>query len=226
MARPDLTIACVLWMGAFRGRDYDPDWVRALQRQCARNAPPHRFVCLTNTTVQDVETLPLPDPVGMPGWWSKISLFCPGNGLSGRVLYLDLDCLVTGDLSALANYPCCPGDLVSAPPSFDWLRATGGPSGGPGIVDRVQSSAMLWEAGTVAAPWERWTPAVMSQYRGDQDWIGAVQGRHSVFPGEWFCKLKHCQKGPPPGVKVVASMPWKCREAADRFEWVREVWAA
>ncbi len=89
------TIACVLRSG---GR-YSADWVARLKRGIERHTTvPHRFVCLTDVDVPDVETIALVE--SWPGWWSKIELFRPGL-LTRQTLYLDLDVVIVGDIAPL-----------------------------------------------------------------------------------------------------------------------------
>ena len=99
-----VTVACVLRSG---GR-YDATWAAKLNRGVARHLTiPHRFICLTDmdreVEAEGVEVVTLPD--GWPGWWSKISLWNPQIGLTGPVLYLDLDTVVVGSLDRIAAYP-------------------------------------------------------------------------------------------------------------------------
>jgi hypothetical protein len=101
------TVACVLRTGQ-RVTDMQPyrvEHVTKLRKGVSTHLPtPHRFVCLTDipgdVTAAGVEAITLPAP--WAGWWSKINLFAP-NLLIGPVLYLDLDSLVTGDLTPLVR---------------------------------------------------------------------------------------------------------------------------
>lgn len=93
MAAP--TVACVLRSGGI----YTPDWVRKLKEGVATHlAADHRFVCLSDVDMPDVETVALEQR--WPGWWSKLELFRSGV-FDGPVLYIDLDCLIVGPLDDL-----------------------------------------------------------------------------------------------------------------------------
>lgn len=96
-----LTVACVHKLGCAA---YDRnDYVGALADAVSRNlTTPHRFVCLTDAvSVPDgVERIPLRH--GWRGFWSKLELFRPGL-FDGSVLYLDLDTIVCGDITDIAN---------------------------------------------------------------------------------------------------------------------------
>lgn len=99
-----ITVACVLRSGGL----YDAEWVAKLQRGVARHLTlPHRFVCLTDM-VPEVEAIGIEAiaiPESWPGWWSKLCLWHPDVGLTGRTLYFDLDTVVVGSLDAIAAYP-------------------------------------------------------------------------------------------------------------------------
>lgn len=124
----DLAVACVLKHG---GR-YGPKWVERLQRSVERHLPvPHRFVCLTDYSGGTVETIPLEH--SFPGWWSKMELY----PLPGRVLYLDLDCLIIDDISPLAEYN---GERAV-------LRDFNNP-------DMIGTAVMAWAPGAMREVWE------------------------------------------------------------------------
>jgi hypothetical protein len=98
-----LTVACVFraaFPGASMGECYSKIWVYKLQENIKRFlSVPHRFVCLTNTKIPDVECIPLKQS-SWEGWWSKIELFAPGL-FQGPVLYLDLDVFATAPIDDL-----------------------------------------------------------------------------------------------------------------------------
>lgn len=95
----EITVACVLRSGGV----YTAEWVAKLRRGVAKHlSVPHRFVCLSDIDVP-CERIALQD--GWPGWWSKISLWNPESGLTGRTIYLDLDTLIVGSLDAMAAHP-------------------------------------------------------------------------------------------------------------------------
>lgn len=96
------TIVCVL--RSMPHSEYSDTWVRKLAQGVNQyTSGEYRFVCLSDHIVSGVETLALkhPDWPGK-GWWSKLELFRP-NLLSGPVIYLDLDMLVTGDITNLLS---------------------------------------------------------------------------------------------------------------------------
>lgn len=179
----------------------------------ARNLSiPHRFVCLSNIDVDGVDTIPLTE--GWPGWWAKTELW---KHDFGRTLYLDLDTLIAGSLDEVAEYPA---QFAACPPSYTF--AGGAPAGGPGIVDKYQSSCMVWDC-DMSHAYHSFGEWAMQRFRGDQDYLSAIHPDGETLPPEWFQKLKHRQAGPD-GEKVILSMPWKNDEAARKFEWVKQIW--
>ncbi len=100
---------------------------------------PYRFVCIEGSD--------------KPGWWAKIDLFTPGL-FTGRVLYLDLDVTVVGNLDDLANQDA-PFVAIA-----DYQHPL-----------TINSSVMAWDAGAGDAIYTDFTPDVMSRLHGDQNWI-------------------------------------------------------
>lgn len=90
-----LSIACVLRAS----KDYDAEYVARLRDGVAKHlSEPHRFFCLSDVDVP-CERIPLQHD--WPGWWSKMELFRPD--IEGDLLYFDLDTLIVGDLSGIAE---------------------------------------------------------------------------------------------------------------------------
>jgi len=208
----DPIVVCVLKSGEFRGRQYSPDWVRRLQGMVQRHLEiPHRFVCFTDQTIPGVHCILLDQ--NLPGWWSKIEMF--RWSVSTRLLYLDLDVLVTGPLEPLINYPA-PMALMPA------IITT--PK--PGMVRRYQSSVMVWTPPEGKEIFESFNPDIMDKFHGDQDWIGHIKPNCPTFPPTWFCKLSRCHgRQPPNHIKVVlAQHPMSNDKAAEKYSWIREVW--
>jgi hypothetical protein len=192
-----LTVVCVLWMGEFQGRHYSPAWVTRLRDMVAECLPlPHRFVCLSNIDVPGVETQPL--TTGWPGWWAKLEMFDPSRELGDRVLYLDLDVFVTGDLTPLAEFPA---PMALMPPSHLFADVT--PRALPGVVRQYQASCIVFDRGQGRELFEQCDAAAMARFRSDQDWIGHVRTDCSTMPPEWFAKVPQCRAGVPAGVRLV-----------------------
>jgi hypothetical protein len=94
-------------------------------------------------------------------WWYKMQMFDPRHAL-GRVLYLDLDVVITASLDWI---------LVLDPSKFwaiqDWRRLW------RPKWDGINSSMMYWDHARHANIWDKFCelelPAVIRQYHGDQD---------------------------------------------------------
>lgn len=216
-----LTVACVKW-----GKAYGPEYVNILFDMVRRNLPakfPGRFVCLTDDPVgleEGIQTLPLPP--GLAGWWNKLALFAPERFPPGeRVLYFDLDTVITGPLDQIAAY---------AGP-FAILRDVYRPQG-------LQSSVMAWEAGNwtqdIWKTWEFWNRP--EPVGGDQIWIEQIsQGMpkgfahlatdiwQDIFPGKLRSYKQECRTEIPKGTSVVFFHGYP-RPHEVIHGWVPEIW--
>jgi hypothetical protein len=192
-----LTVTCVLRSGG----PYTADWVIGLKDNVARFAPPHRFVCLSDVDVP-CERLPL--VTGWPGWWAKIELFRPGL-FTGRVFYMDLDVLVTGDIS-----PLCAGSGFAICQNF-----------GASVYN---SSAFAWDGGDTLI-FDRFDPADMPRLGGDQDWIVECRPDAQAFPAEMAVSYNaHCSgRGMPPDARLIACHG-RPKPPDIQDEWFRSRW--
>jgi hypothetical protein len=214
-----ITVASVLWVGAFKNRRYSPIWVQRLKAMVARNLSlPHRFVCLSNVEVPGVEVVPLRQR--WPGWWAKLELF--GHDLGSRVLYLDLDVLVTGSLDEIALHPA---PMIFAPP-HNVLMGQPDAKAPKGVTYKYQTSCMAWSPPEGREIFDKFRPELAGRFAGDQDWIAHAKPGCPTFPAEWFRKLRQCPEGPPPGVKLVLCMPDKNDVASRKYPWVKGVWTS
>lgn len=104
----DLTIVTFLWnlrdWAEGRGIEYLNRLYRAVERNLTL---PHRFVCFsekkTKAINSGIEVLAL----NVPQWrrnLRKLIMYKPNNGLTGRVLALDLDIVITGNIDDIAGY--------------------------------------------------------------------------------------------------------------------------
>lgn len=197
-----------------RGQEY----LAKLYDGVRRNMP--RDVTLACVCITDDATLLPPGvrakapPFGLTGWWNKLVLFKPGM-FEGRVLYLDLDMIVRGDLTDFANYAG----------NFAILRD-------PFFPEKMNSSLMAWEAGTMDHIWERFSDAGMPQFDhrgGDQNFIQAMQPEadrwQDICPGQIVSFKADCWKQgkAPTNARVIVfhghPRPHECRA---RF--IQELW--
>lgn len=182
-----LTVVCWKWRPLIGYRSqYTPETVYVLRDMVRRNySDPHRFVCVTDdaTGLDGIETLPLwtefahvPSPHGdkNPSCYRRLRLFHPdAASLFGgeRLLSIDLDTVILGDLRPLWNRP---EDFV----------AWGDTNPRPG--SHYNGSMMLLRAGTRRQVWDRFDPMTSPRqslkagcWGSDQGWISYCLG-----PGE------------------------------------------
>lgn len=212
-----VNVFCVYWEGSFRRRPYSPVWVHRLRDMVARNlAVDHAFYCLSNVQIKGIDVIPLKH--NWPGWWSKVELFRSDLPL-GRNIYFDLDVLLCGSVEEIVKYP---SPIAFHPPGY--IVHGKAPSGGFGVVDKYNSSVIVWDTGEGCEFYDLFEEHHMSTFRGDQDWFSWCLPHFPTLPVQWFDRLKYCRAGPKPGVKVILSMPDKNEVASIKHQWVREIW--
>ncbi len=199
------TVACLKW-----GDKYGPDYVNKLAGMVSRNtsAMP-RFVCFTENTdglESTIETHPLPAP-DLEGWWNKVALFGPDvPDIGERLLFLDLDTVITGSLDEMLTYNA---DFV--------LKANEYSIG-------FSTTAFLLKLGSRPEIWDEFTPDIAERLRGDQDWAGLMVPDALTWPLDWCVdyRLKAAQTIPN-GAKLVCFGDTP-NPADYPAPWVREYW--
>lgn len=213
-----LNIVCVQ-AGNYEGRG--AQYVNVLFDMVARNLAEGyegRFVCFTDNPVgiePHIFTHQLPHlPQGHHKWWNKLYLFSAGAFAKGeRVLYLDLDTLITGRLDEIASYDPQDGFVILD----DFWRA-----------GRLQSAVMAWRAGEHEHLWSKWLAQGMPQTPGgDQEWIeqnlcSPVKCWQSLFPG-LFVSYKATEGRAPTKASVVCFHGLPRPHEVDSG-WVPAVW--
>ncbi len=183
----DLNVVCLKW-----GDLYSPKYVNVLYAMVKRNLTvPHKFICVTENTTglnKEIEVLPLQQELNsnirkFKGWWYKLFLFKPDNGLSGRVFYLDLDTAVVGNIDKIAGTA---SDFITL---RDFYVAYRDPKK---VTDAVGSGLMAWTAGNHAQLWNEFIKNPEEVMRvhpsGDQMWIQKNQKERKywqdLFPNQ------------------------------------------
>ena len=143
-----MKVVCVHW-----GDKYPEEYVYRLKSMVERHSNAE-FLCFTDKP-KDCEYTLLDE--GFEGWWNKIQLFNP-NFLKGeRFLYLDLDVVITDDITSILERT---EKFVTIK---DW------------IYDTYNSSAMLMTGGDFPHVYDLFTrqkeKAMSSCPQGDQQWI-------------------------------------------------------
>lgn len=151
-------VVCVLRSGG----DYNAEYVQRLAAGVAQNLHiPYEFVCLSDLLVPDFEVMPLQS--NWPGWWAKLEMF----RLSGPCLYFDLDTIITGDITPLAEL--CKRHPMIMLRDFNYR--------GKGF--EGASGVMGW-SGDMSFLFRRYDPSLNYPGHGDQGYI-AMQ----CYPAYW-----------------------------------------
>ncbi len=101
-------LICIKW-----GTKYGPEYVNRLHGMVVRNiTPPFRLICFTDDSLglhPDILVRPLPRfdyevPRNTPGKWPKSRLWGGLGDIYGKVLFLDLDVVIVGNLDCFFNF--------------------------------------------------------------------------------------------------------------------------
>lgn len=214
-----LNIVCVN-AGNYLGRG--AEYVNNLFDMVARNLAEGyagRFLCFTDDPSGLDPHIGFRElPNGLMGWWNKLYLFSPGLFEDGdRVLYFDLDTVITGRLDEIAAYS---GEFAILK---DFFRQQGWAS----HELPLQSAVMAWAAGTNT---NLWTDYVDSGFPtipgGDQAWIASrdpkVEFWQDLFPG-LFVSYK-VTGGAVPSKASVVCFHGEPRPHQVTTGWVPKVW--
>lgn len=225
-----MLIVCCVQVNNYLGRG--AEYVNILYDMVARNMPPDvdwKFQCFTDNGIGLNDAIQVRRlPADLEGWHNKLYLFRNGVFKEGeRVLFLDLDTLITGPLD----------ELVAYNGEFATLRDFWRPSGlGPAV--------MLWRGGYGHEIWTEYVYAGKPKLpRGDQEWLENYFAAHQdtkykhvirwtppqpeilqdLYPG-LICSYKtHCNPFPPQNAAIVCfhgePRPHNCLQG-----WVWDVW--
>ena len=191
-------VVCLKW-----GSRYPGAYVNRLAEAVAAclNVP-HRFVCLTDETAglsDKVEPMPIPPfPLDRQFWgrgiWPKLTIFTPGLFPDAtRVLYLDLDLMITGDLEPFIE-SIRPGRLhiirewnpaLWKLVPLAWRPERGGNSSVLGFI--------AGEHGYLLDRFRADPDTVRATYGNDQRFISAQAAGLTYWPHDWCASFKrHC----------------------------------
>lgn len=155
-----ITVACVFW-----GDKFSEDYVYNLKSMVERNTTvPHQFVCFSDRELEGIKTVKLIP--GYEGWWNKMQMFNTDFRLGNRVVYLDLDTLIVGNIDWLLEYD---GMFMG----IEDLGAVNEHQ--PELKGRLQSGVMSWDYRLNSHLWNRFTSSGESQrYRGDGEYLNHI----------------------------------------------------
>jgi hypothetical protein len=189
LAGDPVTVVCWKWKPSSGQKpiNYAAEHVNVLYRMVRRHySRLKRFVCITDEAKgldSDIEAFPLwadharilnPSGAQLPSCYRRLKLFDPdiANQLGTRIVSLDLDLVITGDLGPLWDRP---------EPFIGWMA----PSTAHGHV--YNGSMWLFHAGTHADIWNKFDPGASpkvttkARYFGsDQAWISYMVGQKAA----------------------------------------------
>jgi hypothetical protein len=204
-------IACVKW-----GERYGAYYVNTLYDMVHRNLPQgtaFAFQCFTDAPVGLHPSItPRALPGDLTGWWNKLYLFKEGVfSPDQRIIYFDLDTLITGRIEALLQYAG----------NFALLRDFYRPQG-------YGSGVMLWHAKTCHYIWSDYETAHRPMPAGgDQAWIEIAYKNadylQDFFPGMFASFKTDCRPLPPEGTSVVCFHGEPKQDNCGAI-WVRQIW--
>ncbi|KKK62148.1 hypothetical protein LCGC14_3007220 [marine sediment metagenome] len=159
-----ITVATVLWQGDFKPSKYvhpgyDPEWVQKVCNMVARNL--------------SLEY--------------ELELFRNDLPIKGdRILYLDLDIVITSDLTVLLEYAWDAEIMICSPFGTDrgnWKKEK--------KVFGYNSSVMVFKNPITFQIWKKFIQRPkywMNTYRSDQDYMKVNFPDFPMFPDKWICK--------------------------------------
>lgn len=214
----NLSVVCVLKSGGV----FTPKYVHRLKDMVANNIQySFRFVCLTDYVTSyfrsDINIVPF--WVDFPLKWCKINLWNPYNSFLDRILYLDLDSVVLGDLTPVVDFPHDFGIVKQ------WKKI--GSRYGRSRNLNYKSALMVWDHNARPELWHDFSLGILDRFVGDQDWIGERLPDEYTFPVEWFNEQRYFKKESdvPDGCKVLGITDHgKNEEAIRQQPWLQKYW--
>ena len=181
----EYTVVSMKW-----GKKYGADYVNRLYNMVKRNTTlPFKFICYTddaNGLLPEIQARPLPEmdlPEGPERGWRKLSLFKKDIDLSGRILFLDLDTVIVGNID---DYFTIDGDFI--------LIRHWRPSKKQGV---GETGVYRFEAGAHADLYENFMAnidEVKANFRHEQAYVCDAlsrQNKLSFWPSEWMPSFKY-----------------------------------
>ena len=226
-----LTVACVHW-----GTKFELDYVYNLKSAIERNTTvPHQFIVFSDKPVAKIPTITLKP--GLEGWWNKLQLFDISRlPKTKRMVYFDLDTLITGNIDFLMNYSG----------KFMGIEDVGAVNPHQRHLQNVmQSGVMAWDYYQSGWIWQRFANSleILSKFRGDGELLNAAVSpitrdllqhhfpgklksyKYQVYPKKPDSKTSIvCFHGRPSIIEAqneVVKTPMKIYEPVD---WIKEYW--
>lgn len=231
-----ITVACWLWRQPGYRSTFEPSHVAVLRRMVARHySAPHRFCVVTNEPgpfdsgievipdKEDFATVKSPHGGSSPSCYRRLAIFGPDAAarFGERIVSLDLDCVITGDLRPLWDRP---DDFVA------WRD--------PMHARQINASMMLLRAGSRPQVWDDFRPlssprqALQAGCKGsDQGWISYCLPDAATWTtrpdGVYSYRIDQLARGDLPNNARVVMFhgredPWS--SGPQGVPWVRQHW--
>ena len=223
-----VTVLCVLW-----GDKFSKDYVYNLKASVERNTTvPHKFVCLTDQSLEGIETLILRP--GLTGWWNKMQMF--DGRIKGRIVYLDLDTLIIDNIDWLLNYDgpfAGIEDLGSVNSHQQHLKG------------KLQSGVMAWDSEEADWIWNEFNFRKMlatNAFRGDGEYLESVLPTHKrvllqrrypqqiksykydVYPNNYKGTSIVCFHGRPSIIQAMTETVNTSVKSYEPQKWIQKYW--
>ena len=159
-----LIVACVWW-----GNKYGIKYVENLRNAVKRHLTiPYEMVCITDHKEVPEGVRRIPTPSGSEGWWQKVNLFKEGVFPSdARVMYLDLDVVVSNSLDIIAKHE---GEIVMIE-NFSRNKHHAA----------YNSSCMIWTpTDKTQRIYDCFCEQITKELHGDQCWIWRAMGNAAI----------------------------------------------
>jgi hypothetical protein len=202
----NLTVACVEW-GNYLGRG--GEYIDKLQAGVARHLKAEHSFTVIRPEGEPLHPglVPLTPKERTAGTWQKLAMFRPGR-FKGRVLYLDLDSVITGPLDPLVAQ-CGAVHLKH----WGWDRNVH--AGGCLVWDHGEFSDRIWRA---------FHSGVAQKFVNDQEWMTGLNC-WPALPAHLVRSYRyHCKQGVPDLCSIVAfhGRPKPHELPAD--DWIHDHW--
>jgi hypothetical protein len=194
-----IDVVCVMW-----GDKFSDIHVQTLKAMVERNTTiEHDFICFSDREIEGIKTRQL--PTGFKGWWNKMFLFSDEAMLNERVVYLDLDTMITDNIDWLLTYEgnfMGIEDLGVNNHKYEDVRKYQG---------KMQSGVMSWNSRECYDIWEAFDAnkeVWMEKYRGDGEFLNDLVDPTDLLQHKFPNKLRsykyECyENGLPEGTSIV-----------------------
>ena len=218
---PEITVTALKW-----GEKYKAAYYNTLFRMVERHlSVPFDFLLYTDDPRGIFPSiLCRPIEEGLRSWWGKMNLYRPApvGVLTDKILFLDVDIVITGSLDDLVRYPSDACYMRDYPEDY------------PGLSDEQRAAAntsvILLRKGSRSAVWDFYVSKGMPNGAegggySDQNVLNESGTQRDLFPDSWVrsYKLHKMDRGLTPDCRIVVfhgdPKPWDLDD-----EWIAEHW--